>query len=98
MNPPINLNPNCLRVGMVGLGMIFDETYRPLLEQLHREPLFRPDYCLVQVELAAAASRTGVRGEKYKQSAGDPDNPVGNCTGPYSVGPPLRASADAACG
>jgi D-galacturonate reductase len=97
MNPPINLNPNRLRVGMVGLGMIFDETYRPLLEQLHREPLFRPDYGLVQVELAAAASRTGVRGENYKQSAGDRINPFVNCTGPYAVGQLLCQEVDAVC-
>ena len=50
-----------LRVGMVGLGMIFDETYRPLFEQLHREGLYRRDFGLVDVELAAVASRTGSR-------------------------------------
>ncbi len=27
-------NPRRLRVGMAGLGMIFDETYRPVFEQL----------------------------------------------------------------
>jgi predicted dehydrogenase len=54
---------------MVGLGMIFDETYRPVFEQLHAEPLFRSDFGPVRVELAAVASRTGTRAERYRQAA-----------------------------
>jgi D-galacturonate reductase len=50
---------------MVGLGMIFDETYRPFFEQVHRDGLFRRDFGLVEVELAAVATRTGTRAEKY---------------------------------
>src|SRR5262245_55274558 len=61
--------PNRLRVGMVGLGMIFDETYRPLFEQLHAEGLYRRDFGPVEVELAAVASRTGTRAERYKRAA-----------------------------
>ena len=29
-----------LRAGMVGLGMIFDETYRPFFERAHAEGLW----------------------------------------------------------
>jgi predicted dehydrogenase len=66
-----NLSQHCLRAGMVGLGMIFDDTYRPLFEQLHREGLYRRDFGLVEVELSAVASRTGGRAQKYKwDSAG----------------------------
>jgi predicted dehydrogenase len=66
-----NLTEHHLRAGMVGLGMIFDETYRPLFEQLHAEGLYRRDFGLVNVELSAVASRTGKRSELYgKQSAG----------------------------
>lgn len=54
---------------MVGLGMIFDETYRPLFEQLHAERLYREPFGLITVELAAVASRTGSRAEKYRQAA-----------------------------
>ncbi len=53
------LSQNRLRAGMIGLGMIFDDTYRPLFRQLHAEGLFRRDFGLVEVELAAVASRTG---------------------------------------
>src|SRR6516164_9344447 len=69
MHTPANLSRNRLRVGMVGVGMIFDDTYRPLFEQLHAEGLYRRDFGLVDVELAAVASRTGQRAEQYRQSA-----------------------------
>ena len=63
--------PRTIRAGMVGLGMIFDDTYRPCFEQLHAEGLYRRDFGDIQVELSAVASRTGSRAEKYKkQSAG----------------------------
>src|SRR6516225_8649293 len=63
--------PNHLRAGMVGLGMIFDETYRPFFEQAHREGIYRRDFGLVDVELSAVASRTGSRAERYRPQAGD---------------------------
>jgi len=55
---------------MVGLGMIFDETYRPLFEQFHAEGLYRRDFGLVDIELTAAASRTGKNAERIKQTHG----------------------------
>src|SRR5947209_20145776 len=64
-----NLTQHRVRAGMVGLGMIFDDTYRPLFEQLHVEGLYRRDFGLVDVELTAVASRTGSRAERYKKSA-----------------------------
>ena len=71
MNRAANLSRNRLRAGMVGLGMIFDETYRPLFEQLHADGLYRRDFGFVDVELAAVASRTGSRAERYRHSLGD---------------------------
>src|SRR6266571_2695104 len=58
-----NLMSHRLRAGMVGLGMIFDETYRPLFQQLRAEGLYRRDFGFVDVELAAVASRTGARAD-----------------------------------
>ncbi|MBS0211104.1 MAG: Gfo/Idh/MocA family oxidoreductase [Planctomycetes bacterium] len=55
---------------MVGMGMIFDETYRPLLEQLHQRAMYDPAYGVCGVELAAVASRTGKRADAYRQAAG----------------------------
>src|SRR5258708_26708673 len=54
---------------MIGLGMIFDETYRPLFEQLRAGGLFRRDFGFVDVELSAVASRTGNRAERLRKSA-----------------------------
>jgi predicted dehydrogenase len=68
MKPP-NLAQNRLRAGMVGLGMIFEETYRPLFEQLHAAWLYRRDFGLVEVELTAVATRTGTRATRYQQEA-----------------------------
>src|SRR5438132_817074 len=70
MASSFNLPSQRLRVGMVGLGMIFDDTYRPLFEQLHKDGLFRKDFGYVEVELEAVASRTGRRAESFRQSAG----------------------------
>ena len=61
---------NSLRAGMVGTGMIFDETYRPFFEQAHAAGVYSPQFGLCQVELAAVASRTGSRAEAYRKSAG----------------------------
>lgn len=51
--------------------MIFDETYRPLFEQLRAEGLYRRDFGLVDVALTAVASRTGSRAEQLRKSRGD---------------------------
>jgi D-galacturonate reductase len=92
-----NLGRNRLRAGMVGLGMIFDETYRPLFEQLHSEGLYRRDFGLVDVELAAVASRTGTRGERLKQSAAGRLAPFANCKGPDAVSQVLAQGVEAVC-
>lgn len=83
-----------LRVGMVGLGMIFDETYRPCFEQVRRRGLFRRDCGLVEVELAAVASRTGARAERYRhESLGD----FQSFHEPDAVGQLLQHGVDAVC-
>jgi len=77
--------PHRLRAGMIGLGMIFDETYRPLFEQLHAERLYRASFGLVEVELTAVASRTGGRADKYKKAAGSRINDFTSFAGPDAV-------------
>ncbi|MBM4069312.1 MAG: Gfo/Idh/MocA family oxidoreductase [Planctomycetes bacterium] len=52
---------------MVGLGMIFDDTYRPFFEQAHDHWLHLPGNVAYQVSLAAVASRTGKRVEDYRR-------------------------------
>ncbi len=82
---------------MVGLGMIFDDTYRPAFEQLHAGGLYRRDFGVVEVELTAVASRTGVRGERYLRSAGDRIAPFANCAGPDAIEQLLARGVDAVC-
>lgn len=66
---PIHAPGNHLRACMVGMGMIFDETYRPMFETLQAQGLFRKDFGFVNVTLASVATRTGVRARAYKESA-----------------------------
>jgi predicted dehydrogenase len=82
---------------MVGLGMIFDDTYRPLFEQLHAEGLYRRDLGLVDVELSAVATRTGARAERYKAGAGDRVADFANFAGPDAVPGLLAHGVDAVC-
>ena len=49
---------------MVGMGMIFDETYRPFFEQAHRRGVYDRIFGDVDVPLTAVASRTGTRAAK----------------------------------
>jgi predicted dehydrogenase len=97
MDTCANLTAHRLRAGMVGLGMIFDETYRPLFEQLHAEGLFRRDFGFVTVELAAVVSRTGTRGERYRQQSAGRVAPFVNLAGPDAIAKMLAEGVDAVC-
>lgn len=65
---------NRLRAGMVGIGMIFDETYRPFFETVGRESLYDRRFGVLDVELSSVASRTGKRAAGYLDAA---DNALG---------------------
>lgn len=97
MQESVNLNRHLLRGGMVGLGMIFDETYRPVFEQLREQGLYRSDFGHVSVELSAVASRTGVRGQRLLHNAAGRLGPFVNCKGENSVEQLLREPVDIVC-
>src|SRR6516165_5080646 len=97
MTTPANLTQHRMRAGMIGLGMIFDETYRPLFEQLHAEGLYRRDFGLIDVELTAVATRTGARAERYRQAAAGRVAPFVSLTGPDAVDSLLQQPVDAVC-
>jgi predicted dehydrogenase len=82
---------------MVGLGMIFDETYRPFFEQVRRTGLYDRSTGLVEVELAAVASRTGSRAERYRRETGDRIGPFRSFQEPDAVGQLLKHGVDAVC-
>ncbi len=88
-----------LRAGMVGLGMIFDETYRPCLEQAHREGIYDRAFGDVALAMGGVATRTGRRAEAYHQQA----VPAGRIAdfasfdGPDAVARLLDTSVDFVC-
>src|SRR3989442_1852555 len=86
-----------LRAGMVGLGMIFDETYRPFFEQVHADGLYRRDFGLVEVELTAVASRTGARAERYRRAAAGRVADFASFSGRDAVAQLLDHGVDAVC-
>jgi predicted dehydrogenase len=97
MSSPTPMHPSplspILRAGMVGMGMIFDETYRPVFERLHREGLYDPAFGVCGVKLAAVATRTGQRAQAYLAAAGDRIGAVANFAGPRAIDELLAASA-----
>ena len=74
-----------LRAGMIGVGMIFDDTYRPFFESVRHTGLFERSFGDVDVPLIAVASRTGKRAAAYLQSAGKKIGPCENFHGPDVV-------------
>ena len=97
MTSPLSSSTKRLRAGMVGLGMIFDETYRPLFEQLHADGLYRSDFGRVEVDLAAVATRTGRRAERYQREAAGRVAAFANFAGPDAVSRLLGHGVDAVC-
>ncbi len=97
-NRGVSLSPPTLRAGMVGIGMIFDETYRPLFEHRHASGgVYDPSFGLCRVELAAVASRTGVRAEAYRQNSAGKIAAFESFSGDNAVARLLEAGVDFAC-
>ena len=48
MNQAVNRTK--LRVGMVGMGMIFDETYRPFLENAYQHGIYDSRIGVIDIE------------------------------------------------
>ena len=69
---------NRLKAGIVGMGMIAEETYRPMFETLHAGGLYRKDFGHVDVRLGGVATvplrappsrrRAGSVSERYAPS------------------------------
>ena len=97
MQSAFNLGRHRLRAGMVGLGMIFDETYRPFFEQSRDRGIYDRVFGDVDVQLVAVASRTGTRAEKYLQAAGKLAAGAKSYSGSNAVSQMLEADVDFAC-
>jgi D-galacturonate reductase len=83
-----------LRGGMVGMGMIFDETYAPFFEAAGHG-LYDPAIGAFRVELAGAATRTGDRTAAYMARRGLAD--FGNYTGETAGEDLLASGVDFLC-
>ena len=86
-----------IRVGMVGMGMIFDETYRPCFEHAQRHGLLDRAFGDVDVVLSAVASRTGSRAEAYRQSAPTGMSSFQSFVGENAVDELLESGVDLVC-
>lgn len=82
---------------MIGMGMIFDETYRPFFEGVHADGMYRRDFGFVEVELGAVASRTGSRAEKYRTDAGARIGPFASFAAADATGQLLKHGVDVVC-
>lgn len=86
-----------LQVGMIGVGMIFEETYAPFFEQAAVEPLYDRSSGPVQVRLAALVSRTGQRATRYLQQRGGLFPLCRSLAGPQALQELLHQPLDAVC-
>ena len=86
-----------LRVGVVGAGMIFDETYRPYFERMCVSDLYDRTFGVVGVNLAGLASRTGERAERYRQVAPPALRQFVNHHGPDATEALTRSGLHAVC-
>ncbi|MEZ6043034.1 MAG: Gfo/Idh/MocA family oxidoreductase [Planctomycetaceae bacterium] len=86
-----------IRAGMVGMGMIFDETYRPFFETAHSQGLYDRRFGDVNVTLAAVATKTGRRADAYKRTAGDRIAAFQNFSGDDAVREMLSQDLTFAC-
>src|SRR5690348_12704894 len=90
-------NPQVLRAGMVGLGMIFEETYRPFFEQVHAAGLYEPGCGVCQVPLVAVASRTGSRAAAYAKLSSGRVALFQSFREPDAIGQLLKSNVDFVC-
>ncbi|QDV18098.1 putative oxidoreductase YdgJ [Gimesia panareensis] len=86
-----------LKAGMVGFGMIVDETYRPFFETVYKEDLYQRSTGPVAVSLDAVASRTGARAEKYLAESGDKVGGFQSFAGDNAIEEMIEAGVDFAC-
>lgn len=86
-----------LRAGMVGMGMIFDDTYRPFFEATAMRGLYDRQFGDVDVHMTAVASRTGSRAAKYQQQSVGKIPAFQNFSGEDAVEQMLQEEVTFAC-
>jgi predicted dehydrogenase len=98
MNAKQTHNEQCrLAGGMVGAGMIFDETYRPFFESAHQLGLYDRRWGVCDIDLVGIASRTGRRAEAYRERAVESMGQFACFREPDAVGQLLQSEANFVC-
>jgi D-galacturonate reductase len=82
---------------MVGMGMIFDETYRPFFEAARQYPMYQPVVGVCHAALSAVASLTGKRADALRQSAGNKLGDFASFREPHAVDQLLASGVDFVC-
>jgi predicted dehydrogenase len=91
------LQDQVLRAGMVGMGMIFDETYRPFFERAHKAGVYDRQFGEIEVPLTAVATKTGARAAKCLAELKDRRQSFENFSGDNAVDKMLKSGIDFAC-
>lgn len=86
-----------MTAGMVGMGMIFDDTYRPFFEAVARQGLQDRRFGDVDVQLVAVATKTGSRAERYQRQSAGLIPAFENCAGDSAVQQMLKHRPTFAC-
>jgi predicted dehydrogenase len=82
---------------MIGMGMIFDDTYRPFLESVRQRGLYDRRFGVLDVHLTAVATRTGRRAETYRHSAAEQIGDFRSFCEPDGVRQLLDSGVDFVC-
>jgi D-galacturonate reductase len=86
-----------VRAGMIGMGMIFDDTYRPFFENVKIRGLYDRSFGDVDVPLVAVASKTGQRADRYQKQAKSLGIEFENFRGDNAVADLLKQNLTFAC-
>lgn len=82
---------------MIGLGMIFDETYRHFFTAFRRSPLWSTETGPVCISLDAIATRTGTRAAKFAAEWNDGVTEVASHAGPNATAELLASGVNVVC-
>ncbi|MDA8634523.1 hypothetical protein N9L71_12290, partial [Verrucomicrobiales bacterium] len=74
-----------LKAGMIGMGMIFDETYAPMF-RVAKQGIYDSTFGVCEVDFSAVATRTGSRAEKFREANQDTFSNFTSYTEPNAAG------------
>jgi D-galacturonate reductase len=91
------MSEQALRIGLIGFGMIVDETYIPCIDQLQRQSMYESTFGVVNLKLTAVATRTGSRVAKFLQQSRPGFERVSNFSGSDAIHQLLDSDVQVVC-